>query len=220
MRGVLICFTGIDGAGKTTLSKALVEVLKKRGINCKYVYGRFQPFISKPLILIGKKLFLKESNVFNDYNTYLNKKRLIIKKFKFLFLIYWCIILLDYCLQLIFKIRIPLILGKIIICDRYVYDTVINDFAIDMNYSIDKVKSLIKKLLHIAPKPTLTFLIDVPEEIAFHRKDDIPSIELLKEIRKIYLEVGKEERMIFLDGNKPKFEIQQDIVKIVWRLLR
>lgn len=211
----LICFTGIDGSGKTTLSKALVKMLNKNGIKCKYVYGRLEPFILKPFISIGRRIFLKGKNMLDDYREYSSMKREVMKKKPFLSWLCRNILLFDYSLQLLFKIRVPVMFGKNIICDRYIYDTVITDLSVDMGYSKSEIIKLIKLLFYIAPKPDLVFLIDVPERIAFQRKNDTPSIEYLKEIRGIYLEVGKDEGMVILDGSKSLHEIQKIVIESV-----
>ena len=212
----LICFAGIDGSGKTTLAKELVKMMNERGVHYKYVYGRLEPFVLKPFISIGRRIFLRGKDMFEDYTKYSSVKNNAMKRHSFLFTVYRYILLFDYFLQLLFKIRVPLMLGKNIVCDRYVYDTVITDLSVDMNYSNTEIKNLIKKCFYIAPKPDLVFLIDLPEEVAFQRKDDTPSIEYLKERRNIYLEVGKEERMMVLDGSRSLDELKGLIRKEVF----
>jgi dTMP kinase len=204
----LVCFAGIDGSGKTTLAKYLVETMAQNGIKCKYVYGRLEPFILKPFIALGGKIFLREVDMFEDYEQYSNVKNRAIKQHSFLFTVYRRILLFDYLLQILFRVRIPFMLGKTIVCDRYVYDTIITDLSVDMNYSKSEITDLIKRLFCIAPRPDLAFLIDLPEEIAFQRKDDTPSIEYLRERRHIYLDVGKEEGMLVLDGSIDLTEIE------------
>jgi len=213
----MICFAGIDGSGKTTLAKNLVKVMAQEGIQYKYVYGRLEPFILKPFIFIGRMIFLKGNDMFEDYKQYSSAKNHAIKHHSFLFTFYRCVLLTDYFLQLLFRVRLPFILGKPIVCDRYVYDTVITDLSVDLNYSGSEIRKLIKKCFYIAPKPDLAFLIDLPEEIAFHRKDDTPSIEYLKERRRIYLDVGKEERMLVLDGSKKLDELEDFIRSEVFK---
>lgn len=208
----LICFTGIDGSGKTTLSKELVKLLNRKGVKCKYVYGKLNPFISKPFILIGREIFLRGKNPFKDYSEYSNSKRRVIMKHYFLSRIYQKILLFDYMLQIFFKIKLPLMLDKNIVCDRYVYDTIITDIAIDM-YSKGRIIKLLNNLQHFFPDPDITFLVDLPEEIAYKRKDDIPSIDYLKERRKIYLEVGEKFGMVVLDGSKSLEELRKEIQK-------
>jgi dTMP kinase len=207
----------MDGTGKTTLSKELVELLNKKGLNYKYVYGRLNPLLLKPLILIGDLIFLRKRDIFKNYSEYTNVKRKAIKKHSFLSKIYQRILLFDYILQISFKVKLPLVFGKNIVCDRYIYDTVITDLFVDMSYSKDRVMRLLNILLRFFPVPNMSFLIDVPEEIAYNRKDDTPSIEYLKERREMYLEVGKEYRMMILDGSKKLGELQCEIERRVFQ---
>ena len=212
-KGFLICFTGIDGTGKTTLSKELVELLNEKGIKCKYVYARLNPFILKPFILLGGLVFLRRGEISENYFEYSNTKRRAIEKHSFLSRIYQQILLFDYILQIFFKVKLPLIFGKNIVCDRYIYDTVITDLSVDMNYSRDRVMNLLDNLLRFSPKPDITFLIDVPEKTAYQRKNDTPSIGYLKERRDIYLDVGKEYEMVILNGSKSLKELRKEIRK-------
>ena len=205
----------MDGSGKTTLSKELVELLNKKGIKCKYVYGRLNPFILKPFILIGDWLFLRGKDISKNYSEYSNTKRKAIEKHSFLSKVYQQILMFDYSLQIIFKVKLPLIFGKNIVCDRYIYDTMITDLSVDMNYSRDKVTNVLKNLLRFFPEPNITFLIDVPEEIAYKRKDDTPSIEYLRERREIYLDVGRKYGMIILDGSKRLEELQLELQSVI-----
>ena len=210
-KGFLICFTGMDGTGKTTLSKNLVKSLKEMEIECNYVYARLTPIISKPFMWIGRLIFLHGENMFENYSDYTNTKRTAMEHNSILSRIYQQILLFDYLFQVFFKVKIPLIFGKNIVCDRYIYDTVITDLSVDMNYSKDGVMNLLNKLLRFFPEPDTTFLIDVPEEIAYQRKDDTPSIEYLRERRGTYLNVGNKYKMVILDGTKKLEELQCEI---------
>lgn len=158
--------------------------------------------------------------MFGNYTQYSNTKRDAMKRNSFLVWIYKNILLFDYSIQLLFKVRLPLMLGKNIVCDRYVYDTVITDLSVDMNYSTSEIIDVIKRFFYIISRPDLVFLIDLPEEIAFQRKNDTPSIEYLREIRNIYVDVGKEEGMVILDGSKNLNEIQHRAVEVVQELLK
>lgn len=197
-----ICFTGIDGSGKTTHSKNLVDFLNKRGITCKYVYGRQKPFLLKPFILIGERLFLHEKSISGNYSDYSETKRNAIENHPRLSELYQKILMLDCGMQILIKVKLPLILGKTIVCDRYIYDTIITDLSIDMNYSKEKIFDNLNFLFTIFPVPDITFLIDLPEETAFKRKNDTPSVKYLQERRKIYLNAGRKYNMIIIDGSK------------------
>ena len=122
--------------------------------------------------------------------------------------------LLDYTLQIFLKIKVPLIFGKNIICDRYIYDTIV-DFKVDLHYHDTKIRNILSNLFYLMPKPDVIFLIDVPEEIAFQRKDDTASIQYLRERRNIYLNIGREYGMVILDGTKRLNDLDDMIQKEV-----
>ncbi len=214
--GLFICFTGIDGSGKTTLARFLTERLSRNGFECKYVHNRLTPFLLKPFIIIGQKLFLRGKNIFENYAEYSTTKRKVIRN-NLLSLVYQWLLVLDYSIQVFLKVKAPLMLGKNIICDRYVYDTLVTDLAVDFGYSDKKLKQTLNRLFRLFPQPELTFLVDVPEEIAYQRKNDIPSVEYLKERRNIYLIVGEEYGMVILDGTKKLEELQHEIVERVFQ---
>ncbi len=204
------CFTGIDGSGKSTLARNLVARLEASGVKSQYVYSRFRPQLIKPLAIAGHALFLRNKNIYKDYSGYSDTRRALFRN-RFLSFVYERILLLDYCLQVIVKVKFPLVMGRNIVCDRYVYDTVITDLAPDMGYSLGKIDQELKRCFLILPKPDIVFLIDTPEEIAFRRKKDVPSIDYLKDRRKLYLEVGREHNMVILDGSKDLESLMQEI---------
>ena len=176
-KGKLICFIGVDGSGKTTISKEVAKILRERGIKCKHTYGRLQPFILRPLTVIARKLIIRKAG--KDYKAYKKEKKEAVKKMRILGKLYTMILLVDYYLQLFIRIRLPLLFGKVVICDRYVYDTVINDIPLESE-DIDTIEKWINRIFNFAPKPDIVFLIDVPEEISMMRKKDIPSIEYIR----------------------------------------
>jgi len=51
-KGKLIVLEGIDGAGKTTVAKALVDELKRKGFNALYTY---EPFDKELISILNKK---------------------------------------------------------------------------------------------------------------------------------------------------------------------
>lgn len=198
-KNFFICFTGIDGSGKTTLARMTVKMLLQQGIPCIYVYNRFTPFLSKPFTGLGRKLFMSKEDVFRDYTRHTQAKQWLLKS-RILSFFYQFLILSDYYFQNLFKVKLPLTLGKNIVCDRYIYDTLITDLALSIGYSEQVIKNTLKKYFYFISKPDLVFLVDAPEEIAYQRKEDIPCIDYLKARRGFYSEVGKKEKMVILDG--------------------
>ena len=77
---LLVCFIGIDGAGKTTLAKVLSSELQKNGLKNKYVYGRFvSPILNIIIKFIKASLSLRVKRI-NDFNYRSNLKKDVLKK--------------------------------------------------------------------------------------------------------------------------------------------
>jgi len=218
IKNFFVCFSGVDGSGKTTQVEALIEEMKKNGIETKYVWNRFEGRMLTPFTAITKMIFFHRKGAIANPTDYCDTKKRLLKNCV-LSVGYQYFLLFDYFFQILFRVRIPLIHGKNIVCDRYVYD-IIADLSVDFNYSEERVKRMLKNLLYLFPKPDLIFLIDVPEEIAYQRKDDVPSIDYLKERRKVYLNIGKKYRMIILDGCKDLRKLKELVRKEVFEYIK
>ena len=204
----------MDGSGKSTQAKKLVKNLSLNGIiKSEYVYARLVPIIFKPLLIGGNLFFLRDKNINTDYENRLHTKKNILKEHIFLSKIFYTIMLFDYYLQLLYKIKLPLLLHNNIVCDRYIYDTIITDIAVDMGYSEEGIFNRIERCLSILPTPDIIFLIDLPEEVAYKRKSDIASIEYLRDRRKYYLSAADKFNMIKIDGDGGMEDIERKIFK-------
>lgn len=215
--GVFICFTGIDGSGKTTHATSIVSFLIQDYVKCKYVWTRWVPITLKPVIILTKLLLFKRSIAHalarsnNDYIEYRSAKRRYLKKS--LAKIWQNMVLFDYLLQVLIKIRIPLLFGKVVVCDRYVYDTLV-DFAVDSGCSKGKfTKILRRRFVPLFPKPDLLFLLDVPEEVALKRKSDIKALTHLLDRREFYLTLGNEYPFVKIIDNSGYFDDTQDKIR-------
>jgi len=207
-RSTFICFTGMDGAGKTTLARYLSSAMGDNGLENHYVHSRLKPFISRLPMQAGMALFLRGKKKHRSYGEYAGRKKRLFRN-RLLSQIYSLFLSVDYFFQVFFKIRVPLMRGRNIVCDRYVYDTVILDLAVDLGYSPDKTAGVIRSWLSFLPEPDLVFLLDAPEEIIFARKNDIPSLDYTREVRSLFLAVAGDSRMVVLDSSRPVEEVAE-----------
>jgi len=133
--------------------------------------------------------------------------------------LYEYFVLVSYTAQVIFKIAIPLKLGKNIICDRYVYDTLV-DLACDLEYSDEKIRYRLNQLLKLLPSPDILFFIDVPEEVSLKRKNDIPSLEFLRNKKEKYYKISiilKQSGNIIqiMDGTRSVDNLRKETISLI-----
>ena len=202
-KGVLICFTGLDGSGKTTQAKKFLNALKGKNIDVIYSWSRREPFLIKPIVILIKKI-LKEPPKSEGKN-YLNvkkKRKGTLFKHSFIQKIWIYIAILDYFAKLFSQIYIPLRKGKIVICDRYIPD-MIADFAANFDYNNYQIRKLLKNpLLKLFPTPDKIFYIKIPASLGYKRKSNGTSLEYLLDREKIYNFLAKEMNMIVIDGTQ------------------
>jgi thymidylate kinase len=208
----LFCFSGMDGAGKTTLALKLKEQMEHNGIKTRYVMGRFESFkVFKPAYWVIKKVFLSDIST-DQSNQGVNNKRGLFKN-RFLAGLWQIVLLTDYIVQLAYKVRKPLILGRSVCADRYIYDTVM-DLTADGALSPSKMQRLLQILLSLVPRPDMVFLIDLPEETAFARNlakhDNLP-IEYFRERRRLFLTLYNRPEVRVLDGSRKPEELFNEI---------
>ena len=209
----LFCFIGIDGTGKTTLAQMLAREMAQNGIKIKYVMGRLETFKPlKPFLFVVKKtlsLFGKKTD--QSAEGLKTKRRL--SKNRFLAVAWRLSVFFEYLIQVSYKIRLPLMLGRSVSCDRYIYDTVV-DMTADFALPTPKMQKSLDNMLRLAPKPDMVFLIDLPEEVAYQRnlaKSDNLSPDYLGERRGLYLSFKGRSEVEVLDG----FKEPQELLMIV-----
>jgi thymidylate kinase len=212
MKAFLICFSGIDGSGKTTLCKKVVGELESRNIRSRYAYGRFLPIAVAPFFKVISLLALRRWNQ-QDQHRYSSESKKRLLSNPILFRLFLIAILFDQSLRILLKVWLPSILRKkVTICDRYLLDTVIVDIALSCGLSNKETTRILQRCSKIFPQADLVFIVDVPPKIAFQRKNDLYSIEILEHLSNMYLWVGKEIGATIIDGTKNPSEIKHFVL--------
>ena len=112
--GIFVCFIGIDGSGKTTQAEALARAMKEDGFKSRYVWNRFEPNLTKPLVAIARQLFLRHKDIYKDYEDYFATKQKLFGN-RLLSVTYQSLLWLDYFYQISLRIRLPLMRGEAVI---------------------------------------------------------------------------------------------------------
>jgi len=213
-RGTLITTTGIDGAGKSTLARNVTEELCERGYDAVYAYGRFLPLLSYPVMEIGRRTVLSDSDMENDYTSHQSKKEELFET-QLLRRAYELLVMTDYAPQLFARVILPLYKYDYVVCDRYFYDTLLTDLSGDVIQTPQQAIDRYRYYSLFVPSPDYEFYLRIDPTVAIERKDDIPDIEYLRERKYFYDEFTEAMDMTVLKGTKNKDSLCQTVVEVV-----
>lgn len=210
-RGLFVCLIGIDGSGKTTLAKSLIRSMREQGIEMDYVWSKFESSLFKFLIWLKNKTLVRESDWKENYERSLRMKKDLFRG-PFKRALYESYMMVVYWFQIARRVGIPLLLGKNLVCDRYIYDTFV-DLAVDLGYSDSSLEKKILGYAKLVPRPDAIFSLTVPESVAFGRKSDVPSLQFLKLKGEKYSRIVSLTGAKTLDGTMPLSELVTEVVK-------
>lgn len=206
----LICISGPDGVGKTTQAMMLIEYFKKKEHRTKYVWLRFNHFFSLALLGYMKMIGLS-SVIYSSDGKKIGFHDL--KNNKHLARIYEMSLLIDMFLASVIKIYLPMIAKRIVICDRYVIDTIVDIMINTSDHNFHK--SSIGRLLYaLAPKNCINIIIISKFDILRNRKTDI-NIDNQFTLRiHLYKKLANDNQItIFNVEEKSIREIQELLIK-------
>ena len=210
-QGRLIAFSGLDGAGKSTQIDLLSIALKEKGKKPVYLWtrgGYTGPLNALKALLrciMGRKLPPSGRNDKRD------------KAFKKIWVrnLWLTLAILDLMLVYGIYVRVYRTFGRIVIVDRYLWDTWI-DFR--LNFPEVKVDRWIlwRILKWVTPEPAASFLMLIPVEESLRRSkqknEPFPdSEEVLQKRANLYLELSSLYDWLVLDCLKPIDVIRKEI---------
>lgn len=216
-KSVLICFLGMDGSGKSTLSSFLTKELKKHNY---FVIHRWWLEAENSIIRkIMRYTFNLIHNPVQGNNEY--RELVIHDENKLLYWIYPKIVFVNYLFFGISRVKFPLIFGKkkILIFDRYYPDTLWS-LKREFDLNISNMLDIFEKML---PEPDLIFLIEITPEVALERKKvEILTIENSRkiweehcEMHDLIIERNKKSIIIRIDNEKSIKLVENRIINIV-----
>jgi thymidylate kinase len=198
----IISLMGIDGSGKSSLGRLLCRELNQQGQPAVFVWAALRPVLMRPFIKIAKFLLVRKHNKFKDYEKHMEVKAAGMKKLRWTHGIYFLVMMLDYLPQVFYKVLLPHLLGKHVICDRYYHDLML-DYCAHINAPVERALQLTYTVGKFLPRPDLVYMVTVPPDVAMQRKDDIPSLGYLSKRIYVYEKINTLVHGATLDGTLP-----------------
>ncbi|RKQ63381.1 dTMP kinase [Thermovibrio guaymasensis] len=201
---MFITFEGIEGCGKTTQAKLLYQWLIDRG---------------KETILTREPGGTPSAEELREF--ILREREENFPPFSEL-----CLYIAARGFHVENLIRPALKEGSFVICDRF-SDSTLAYQGFGRGIDVDLIEKMNREATG-GLKPNLTFLIDLPVEVAFERlkgkkKDrlEMESLEFHRKVREGFLKIAEKEndRVVVIDGRKSVDEIFNKVVKEVQRRL-
>ena len=192
-KGIFICIEGLDGAGKTTQTKLLIQQLKN---NYDVLYTS-EP--SKGLI----GTFIREKYLYGE-----NRLSPFVEALLFA---------ADRIEHVETEILPALKKGKIVVCDRYIYSSLAYQGAgeVDLRW----IQNINKSILY----PHLAIYLDIDPEKVLQRLNSKRSImenlETQKKVRNLYLRFVRTEKLILVNADNSKDYVAKDLFTVVQKFL-
>ncbi len=194
MKGKFIVIEGIDGSGKTTISNMLRSKLANNGFEVIYTY---EPINNELINLIeeyGRTLGAVVEALLIAADRYIHTMNVIIPNLR---------------------------LGRIVICDRYVFSSIAYQGArgADVNW--------IRVINKFAVKPDIAIYLDVRPEVGIRRISKskrrklayLENISLLHKVREIYLSLVKNGELTLVNAERKLNDVFNDVYNIVMEQL-
>jgi thymidylate kinase len=220
---MLICFNGIDGSGKSLQAHRLLEQLRAAGYPAVYVWSGGRAPLTRPLAQLSKSILRRRrstgaaraeaaasSSQDSPYRSYLSFTQGIFKR-RLVRTIWLHVSLLEHMGEIWTRIVPHLLRGRIVVCDRYLYDRLVN-IAVLCNTGPDELRRQLRVArLYWVPRPRKWFFIDTPADVAFSRKDDVPDILYLERRIPLYETIADAFKLERLDGKADPGELAAHI---------
>lgn len=184
---MFICIMGIDGVGKTTHVNLILEYLSKKGIKCQYRWLRFHHFFSLPLLAFCRVAGYTRISTLGDYQKCSYHE---FYRSKFISLVYPWILFFDTFLFTTIKVYIPMFFGTSIVCDRFVYDTLIDTAIATKDYEIHR-KPVGRSFLKLIPKDARFVMLNIDKSVIFSRRSELKNDQTFDERYKLYMKLSQ-----------------------------
>lgn len=208
-RAGLIFLTGLDGSGKTTQAKRLIEVAPE---GWTYRWVRWEPWLTRPLMSLARHTLSpagggQRPEDDQGHARFRDRKRGLFRR-RWLRAVWTTVVLLEYLPQAWWRLAVPMVRGRTIVCDRYWPDVLV-DLAMNYGTGSEGVEQLAgHPLLNLFPAPSTVVYFDVDPQVGYDRKRDGTPLAYLEDRHPVYHAWAERAGAIVLDANRPLEDVQ------------
>ncbi|MGD9131071.1 MAG: hypothetical protein PVH73_05805 [Candidatus Bathyarchaeota archaeon] len=194
-RSLLVCIIGVDGTGKTSHTKLLVDRLTNEGLAVKYLWAGFFHFFSLPLLAYARIMGftevekVTEERFVRHYQFY---------ESRFLSKFYPISLFIDTLISTFLRVNLQLLLGKVVICDRFIYDTFVHLMMTLRNPALMHGK-IARLYFRLMPKNNIVIVLRTKQLIAMHRREDLIEEKYWNYKAKLYEMIAQELNLLMID---------------------
>ena len=207
-RGMLISISGTDGAGKTAQARALSQALTTSEAYNDVIWSR-----------IGTTPLYRRASETAQRTTSASRKSVSASTVapgplrRALGFAWATANALDLALTYQWRVRLPLMMGRVVVCDRYTHDAAVE---IAERLGPEALDGLPVKLLYaLSPRPRFAYLLDAPADVAAERSLDPEDAGQLASQRELYREVAEARGLRVVDASGELAEASDVIVREV-----
>jgi len=209
----LVTISGPDGSGKSAIAQAVMDALKTCEVPARSVWNRGG---FSPLAVAGKALVRRKAPRLVPPASSDAAKRIFLGSRRLRWLWAWWIAI-EQAVS-VQRVRFFLALGRTVVCDRYIYDS-LADFIARVPRGVWGTipRRPGSVLLGAARVPHLALFLDVGAETAYARKPDGTTFEARRNLVDAYGEVKDLVRFRHIDADRPFEEVREDAVSAALR---
>jgi thymidylate kinase len=225
--GILVTFSGMDGSGKTLHAQALDNAFRLCDIRTSFVWSRTgSSRLTGAMFAAGRTLLHRPpSGAATTQEQRAGNRRQMLRN-PLVRQVWIATVVADLLWQYTRRVRLPLLAGRVVICDRYVYDALADIAAVTGS----SAGLLCRLLVMLSPKPSraemygmrgihtdvqarAAFLLRVPPETAVSRREGELSQVAAEQTRNIYAGLASRYSLVSLDNSPPFAEVSDPLVR-------
>lgn len=194
----MVCLSGVDGSGKSIHARMVMGFLEERGYRPTYAWLRFQHLVSLPLLVYCRLRHLSGAYEADGqrYGWWAFERSWFART-----IVPW-FLLFDMLLFTAWKVWLPMLVGRTVVCDRLALDTLVDIMmgTKDMMLHRQPVGRLLLRLLH--PQGVVRVLDADPETIVA-RRPELAHDQGLAPRRDLYLLLARDLNIPVIDTSLP-----------------